>query len=127
MKNTAAFAGALGDILAAADTLAAVDNAAVHTAVAGTVGILAAVGSSAAAAADSSVAAADSSVAAVDSSVVAHGTVFLDTAGTVVAVGFAGVHLHPCKHGPLLLTAYRTFPLSSSLAPALLPRESPGA
>lgn len=83
MQNTVEFAVALDDTPAAADTfVVVVDNAVAHTAAAGTdIVAAAAVAGSAAAAA------------------VAHSTVALDIAGTVVGAVFVGVYSHPCMHG----------------------------
>lgn len=118
MSNSVAFAVALDDILAVADTFVVADNSFVHTAAAvDIVGIVvAAVGT---------VAAVGIVAAAAGSSVVAHSTVVLDIAGTVV--GFAGVYLHPCKRGPLLWTACKIAPSPSFQPPALPPRASLGA
>lgn len=77
MQNTAAFASALDDtVAAAADRFAVVDIDFARTAAAAEiVGIDAAAGSS----------------------VVAHSTAALDTAD--IAAGFVGACLHPCKCG----------------------------
>lgn len=108
MLNSAAFVVAHDDILAAADTFAAAaDIAVVHTAAADTVVGIA--------------------VGAAGSSVVAHSTAALDIAGTVVAVGFVGVYLHPYKHGPRLWTACRSALLSFFQPPPLLLQVSLGS
>lgn len=101
MQNNAAFAvAALDDTLAAADTIAVVENAAAHTAAADNVcGIV------------------------VGSSVVARSIAAPGIADTVAV----GVYLHPCKRGPLLWTVCRSALLSSSQSPELLPLGFPDA
>lgn len=89
------FVAAPGNIPAAVDTFAVVENYAVQFAVAAVVDVVAA------------------PAVAVGSAAVAHSTVAPDISGTDVADGFVDVCLHPCKCGPLLWTGCRIAPLFS--------------